>query len=135
MLTGYGTHHVSRFSAEYRTTYHFSRPMNLIVPYALSLAFALVLIGIGIWSLIANGVPTADGGFLQVATATTSRTEMDKLIERDSAKNDKNGVRRELLGVRTRYGELVDDGGVSAGRAGFGTYAKTRPLGTRTSKQ
>ncbi|KAH8629564.1 hypothetical protein IG631_16821 [Alternaria alternata] len=120
---------------EHRSTYHFSRPMNLIIPYALSLDFALVFIGIGILSLMANGVPAMDGGFLQVATATTSRTEMDKLIESDNGEDDKDGVRRQLLGMKIRYGELVDDGGVSAGRAGFGTPAETKPLGTRTGKE
>ncbi|KAL1792233.1 hypothetical protein ACET3X_009984 [Alternaria dauci] len=116
---------------EYRTTYHFSRPINLIIPYALSLAFALVFIGIGIWSLVENGVPATDGGFLQVATTTTGRTEMAKLIESNTEEDGKEGVRKELLSMKVRYGELVDDGGVSTGRAGFGTLAETRPLGRR----
>ena len=120
---------------EYRTTYHFSRPINLIVPYALSLAFALVSIGIGIWSLMANGVPATDGGFLQVATATTGRTEMSKLIEKEEKESDEDDVREELLGMRIRYGELVDEGGIGAGLLGFGTHAETRPLGTRTGRE
>jgi hypothetical protein len=49
---------------EYRTTYHFCSPIKLIIPYALSLGFGLLFVGIGIWSLVANGVPATDGGFL-----------------------------------------------------------------------
>ncbi|KAG9186785.1 hypothetical protein G6011_09893 [Alternaria panax] len=120
---------------EYRTTYHFSRPINLIIPYALSLGIALVFVGIGIWSLMSNGVPATDGGFLQIATTNTGRTEMERLIEKDKEDEKEGSVRSDLLNMKIRYGELVDEGGLGTGRAGFGTLAETRPLGRKTSEE
>jgi hypothetical protein len=118
---------------EYRTTYHFCSPIKLIIPYALSLGFGLLFVGIGIWSLVANGVPATDGGFLQIVTTNTGRTEMERLIEKDKEDEEEESVREELLSMKIRYGELVDEGGVGTGHAGFGTLAETRPLGSKTS--
>jgi len=68
---------ISVNTTEYRGTYKFSK-LNLILPYSLSLTFALIFAGIGTWSLIQNGALAADGGFLQIMKSTTGRTEMEK---------------------------------------------------------
>ncbi|KAF1842004.1 uncharacterized protein K460DRAFT_409441 [Cucurbitaria berberidis CBS 394.84] len=113
-------------TTEYHSTYQFSKPINLILPYALSLALALVFVGIGTWSLVHNGVPAVDGGFLQILTTTTGRTEMEKLVE--AQHGDGEGASKELLEMQIRYGELVDAEGAGTGRAGFGLVEETRLL-------
>jgi hypothetical protein len=113
-------------TTQYRSTYHFSAPLNLILPYALSLAFACVFVGIRTWSLLQNGDSAADGGFLQIMTATTGRTEMEELVIRHDVEG--KGASKELLDLKIRYGELVDGEGVSTGRAGFGMVGETIPL-------
>lgn len=111
---------------EYRGTYQFSRPRNLIIPYALAIGFALAFVGIGMWSLMQNGVSAVDGGFLHVVTATTGRTEMERVIVENHVEGD--SVAKEVLNMKIRYGELVDGEGVGTGRAGFGMVEETRPL-------
>jgi hypothetical protein len=58
---------------------------------------------------------------------------MERLIEKDKEDEEEESVREELLSMKIRYGELVDEGGVGTGHAGFGTLAETRPLGSKTS--
>jgi hypothetical protein len=113
-------------TAQYHNTYHFSSPLNLILPYALSLGAALIFVGIGTWSLLQNGASAADGGFLQIMKSTTGRTEMEELVIKDNAEG--KFASQELLDLKVRYGELVDTDGVSTGRAAFGTEGETRPL-------
>ncbi|KAH7123927.1 hypothetical protein B0J11DRAFT_325563 [Dendryphion nanum] len=67
---------------EYRTVWHFSEHMLLVLPYALACGFALILPLIGTWALLENGVPAVDGGFLQVMTSTRGRAEMEKRVVR-----------------------------------------------------
>jgi hypothetical protein len=55
----------------FRNVYSFSRPMNLVLPYALSLLLSIPLLLIGVLSLWRNGVPAADGGFVQLLMTTT----------------------------------------------------------------
>ncbi|KAH7380144.1 hypothetical protein BKA66DRAFT_609988 [Pyrenochaeta sp. MPI-SDFR-AT-0127] len=113
-------------TTNYRATYKFSKPLNLIVPYVLSLAFTLVFTGIGTWSLLQNGVSATDGGFLHVVAATTGRTEMERVIVEHHVTGE--SVPKEVLNMKIRYGELVDGEGVGTGRAGFGMLEETRPL-------
>jgi hypothetical protein len=114
---------------DYRTIYHFSAPMNLVLPYALSIVFALVFVVIGIWALVLNGVPAVHGGFLQIMTATRGRTEMERVVVEQCVKG--NVMPKELLDLEIRYGVLVDGDGVSTGREGFGTVEETTPLKRR----
>ncbi|OAL55276.1 hypothetical protein IQ07DRAFT_627422, partial [Pyrenochaeta sp. DS3sAY3a] len=100
---------------EYRTIYEFSAPLNLIVPYALSYAIALAFVTIGIWSLHQNGVPAIDGGFLQVMSSTVGRTQMEDLVIASQRSGGKGGKNQDLLDMKIRYGELVDEGGEGTG--------------------
>ena len=84
--------------------------------------------GIRIWSLNQNGVSAIDGGFLQVMTTTTGRTNMEELTIAHKRYIDGDNVPRELLDLKVRYGELVDDEGVCTGIAGFGTMEETKML-------
>jgi hypothetical protein len=110
----------------YQATYEFSNPLNLILPYSLSLLFCTVFVGIGIWSWTHNGASAADGGFLQVMTATTGRTRMEDLVTAQHIDND--NLPEELLDLEIRYGELLDAEGVGTGVAGFGTVEETKLL-------
>jgi hypothetical protein len=69
-------------STEYRNMYHFSRPLNLILPYSLCLGIGLVIVTLGLLSMWQNGVPATDGGFVQVMMATRRRTEMESFVLR-----------------------------------------------------
>jgi hypothetical protein len=110
----------------YQATYTFSNPLNLILPYSISLIFCIVFFGIGIWSWMHNGASAADGGFLQVMTATTGRTMMEDLVTAQHIDND--NLPKELLDLEIRYGELLDADGVGTGVAGFGTVEETKLL-------
>jgi hypothetical protein len=113
-------------STTYRATYTFSNPFNLILPYSLSLFFCAIFVGIGIWSWAHNGASAADGGFLQIMTATTGRTRMEDLAIAQHI--DKDNLPEELLDLEVRYGELLDAHGVGTGVAGFGTIEETKLL-------
>jgi hypothetical protein len=110
----------------YQATYEFSNALNLILPYSLSLLFCAVFVGIGFWSWTHNDASAADGGFLQVMTATTGRTIMEDLVVAQHIDND--SLPKELLDLEIRYGELLDAEGVGTGIAGFGTVEETKLL-------
>jgi hypothetical protein len=113
-------------TTEYRSTYHFSAYMNLILPYTFSLAFAFVFVSIGTWSFLQNEASAANGGFLQIMMSTTGRTKMEEQVIRHNVEG--KGQRKELLDMKIRYEKLVDDKGMSMGRAAFGTVGETIPL-------
>ena len=112
-------------TSEYRTTYEFSAPINIFLPYALCLAFGAAFVAIGIWSLAQNGSPAADGGFLQVMTTTVGRTQMEELAIALQTGDNPENITKELLNLRVRYGELIDGAGIRTGSAGFGTEQET----------
>ena len=58
-------------TSKFRNIYSFSRPINLIIPYSVSLFLAVPLLAIGVLALWRNGVPAADGGFVQLLMTTT----------------------------------------------------------------
>jgi hypothetical protein len=111
----------------YETVYLFSSPISIALPYSLCLLFAAISVGIGIWSLVQNGTSAADGGFLQVMTATTGRTRMEDLTQAQHFDQDK--LPKELLDLKIRYGELLDVDGTGTSVAGFGTVDETKLLG------
>ncbi|KAF1843229.1 uncharacterized protein K460DRAFT_407592 [Cucurbitaria berberidis CBS 394.84] len=113
---------------EYHTTYDFSAPINLILPYALSLAIGIVFVAIGIWSWSQNGTSAFDGGFLQVMATTVGRTQMEDLAIAHQTSNNGDYKSKELMDLRVRYGELVDAEGVGTGLAAFGTIEETKML-------
>ena len=110
----------------YHATYLFSNLLVFVLPYSLSLFFGTVFVGIGIWSWVQNGTSAADGGFLQVMTATSGTTKMEDLVRVQHIDRDK--LPKKLLHLEVRYGELLDEEGVGTGVAGFGTVEETRLL-------
>jgi hypothetical protein len=117
--------------------YHFSRPLNLILPYSLCLGIGLVIVTLGLLPMWQNGVPATDGGFVQVMMATRGRTEMESFVLRHGLANP-SAFCEELKHLRIRYGELVigEEGGVVdvGKRYGFGTMEETISLTRRKSE-
>ncbi|RDW81970.1 hypothetical protein BP6252_03082 [Coleophoma cylindrospora] len=112
--------------------YSFSKPLNLILPYFLSLLVSLPLIILGLWALHSNGVSANDGGFVQLVTTSMGSAT----LEREAAKACLGGTENiweSLAELRIRFGELIETGDrpgfyKSMKRAGFGTVDETRPL-------
>jgi hypothetical protein len=94
----------------YKTVYYFSSPISAAPLYSLCLLFAAIFIGIGIWSLVENGISAADGGILQVMTATARRTKMEDLTRAQNF--DQVRLPEELLDLKIRYRELLDVDGI-----------------------
>ncbi|KAI4625480.1 hypothetical protein J4E80_002611 [Alternaria sp. BMP 0032] len=119
-------------STRYRSTYKLSSPLNLVLPYSICLAATTVFMAIAIWSLWRNRVPAADGGFLQIMTATVGDTRMGRVVMegRVAATNDMSD---ELKSLEIRYGELVNENavGTKGERFGFGTVDETVSLRKR----
>jgi hypothetical protein len=115
---------------EYRNTYAFSHPINLVLPYKLCLAGGLGIIALGMWSLWMNGVPATDG-FMQVMMATRGRTEMERMVLEQELVNPEKAS-KELKALKVRYGELVIEGDGNGKRVwGFGTAEETASLRKR----
>jgi hypothetical protein len=119
-------------TVRYRNTYSFANPINLIVPYSVCLAAATIFAGIAIWSLWQNGIPAADGGFLQIMVATRGNTAMERLVLRERILAI-NSLSEELMSLKIRYGELVAEEvqGIEGGKLGFGTVEETLSLRKR----
>lgn len=118
------TENVTVNATEYLSTYTFSRPVYLVVPYALCLAGGLAIVALGLWSLRENGVPATDG-FMQVMMATRGRTEMERLVlEQELIDPDKSN--KELKELKIRYGELATEDEMAGKKIwGFGTGEET----------
>jgi hypothetical protein len=114
----------------YQNTYAFSRPINLVLPYALCLAFGLAIVVLGLSALWQNGVPATEG-FMQIMMATRGPTEMEGLV-RQHELIDAKSASKELKSLRVRYGGLVLESGVEGKRMwGFGTAEETVSLRKR----
>jgi len=115
------------------SVHSFSSPINLILPYFLSLAIAFPFSALGLWALHSNGVPACDGGFIQLMTTTKSAS-----LERNAIAGCLGGeenIPLKLKDMKVRFGELIDQRGSQKGwgnevvrRAGFGTEDETTPL-------
>jgi hypothetical protein len=106
--------------------YDFSRPLNLIIPYFLSLIITIPILFIGAFALRANGVAAIDGGFTQLLTTTTGSKALEKAAAVGCLGGEEN-VPEQLKELEVRFGELVSEKGVVR-RAGFGTREETREL-------
>ncbi|OAL47288.1 hypothetical protein IQ07DRAFT_623588 [Pyrenochaeta sp. DS3sAY3a] len=116
---------------EYQTTYYFSAPINLILPYALLLFFSIVFVLIGTISLHQNGASATDGGFLQIMATNVGRTKLEELVREHYPSYNGDQVPDVLLNLKIRFGELVNEDGAGDGLAGFGTEEETRLLKKR----
>ncbi|KAF2107401.1 hypothetical protein BDV96DRAFT_693411 [Lophiotrema nucula] len=105
----------------YRNIYSFSRPVNLILPYALSLVFSLPLLILGYLSLRSNGVAALGDSFLQLLVTVTRSEELDRIARPCSLGGDEMAT-KELKHTRIMFGELgaVDKRENNFGRMGFG---------------
>jgi hypothetical protein len=119
-------------ATEYLNTYEFSRPINLVLPYALCLAFGLLIVALGLLSLWQNGVPATEG-FMQIMMATRGRTEMERLVL-EQEMSDSSKATEVLRELKIRYGELVTEDAVEGRKMqGFGTAGETVSLRKRRS--
>ncbi|KAF7593651.1 hypothetical protein BBP40_011057 [Aspergillus hancockii] len=91
---------------ELRTQFVFSRPLNLLLPYFISLEVALPLVAVGYWSLRQNSVPATDSGFLQVATTTRGNREFGQLAMGGRLGRNHNESAR-LKNLEVQFGELT----------------------------
>ncbi|KAE8310649.1 hypothetical protein BDV41DRAFT_579345 [Aspergillus transmontanensis] len=89
-----------------QTQYVWSRPLNLLLPYFLSLGVTLPLAVLGYWSLHKNGVPATDNGFLQVAMTTRGNYKLDQLA-RGGCLGGNHNESAELKDLEVQFGELV----------------------------
>jgi hypothetical protein len=118
------TDDVNVTTTAYRNTYNFSLKINIILPYALCLAFGLLIVGLGLGSLWHNGVPASDG-FMQVMMATRGRTEMERLVLKQNSVGLEKAS-QELKDLKVRYGELVTVDATKEDKIwGFGTVEET----------
>jgi hypothetical protein len=123
---------VNATTATNRNIYSFSRPLNLILPYALSLLASLPFLIIGYLSLQRNGVAALSDSFLQLLVTMTRSEQLDRIAQPCSLGGDEQ-VTEELKHTRIMFGELVGGDGVVR-RVGFGLEEETVPLkrGSRT---
>lgn len=109
----------------YRNVYSFSRPLNLIFPYTLSLAISLPFLVLGYISLRRNGVTALSDSFLQLLTTMTRSEELDRLAQPCSLGGGM--ATKELKQMRIMFGELV-----GKERMGFGLEEEIVPLRRRS---
>lgn len=85
-----------------------------------------MFVAIAILSLHQNGIPAADGGFLQVMMATRGDTQVERLVSENSNMSA-DDMSKKLGRLKVRYGELVSQ----EARMGFGTMDETLALKKR----
>jgi hypothetical protein len=120
----------------YRNVYSFSRPNNLILPYALSLIISLPFLIIGYMSLRQNGVAALSDSFLQLLVTITRSEELDRVARPCSLGGDEM-AKKELKQTRIMFGELAQGNsnmGVSR-RMGFGLEHEIIRVKKRGSQQ
>lgn len=118
------TMRVNQTRNEIRNIYTFSRPLNLFLPYGLTLLGSLCAMSFGFYALRSNGVPATDGGFLQLFI-TAQRSDTVDRIARGGCLGGEENVSTALKNLKIQFGELVkttDDSEMAVFlTAGFGT--------------
>lgn len=89
---------------EFRNIYHFTDKPGFFVPYALCLAIATVYAIIALITLRKNGLPAADGGFLQIMMTTRGNTKMERLVVEQGPRSV-DEIKGALAALRVRLGE------------------------------
>jgi len=108
--------------------YSFSRPLNLILPYFISLLVSIPFIVMGGVALWKNGVSAMDGGFMQTIATSTGSAILDRAAA-GGCLGGNESIPQELKDLEIRFGELVgreDPGRVR--RAGFGVQSEVTTL-------
>ena len=108
--------------------YTFSKPLNLLLPYFLTLGLALPFIIVGALALHKNGVSAMDGSFMQILTTSTGSAVLDRAAAGGCLGGDES-VPEELKNLRIRFGEFLgrDEPG-KVKRAGFGIESEVVAL-------
>lgn len=114
--------------ASVNNVYSFSRPLNLILPYFISLGIAMPFLLLGGFALLRNGVSAMDGSFTQIISTSTGSAVLDQAAA-GGCLGGNESVPQELKDLRIRFGEFVgrDEPG-RIKRAGFGTESEVIPL-------
>jgi hypothetical protein len=120
---------VNATTATNRNIYSFSRPLNLILPYALSLLASLPFLVIGYLSLQRNGVAALSDSFLQLLVTMTRSEQLGRVAQPCSLGGDEQAT-EELKHTRIMFGELVG-GDRAVRRVGFGLEDEIVPLQRR----
>lgn len=107
--------------------YTFSQPLNLVLPYFITLLISIPFVILGSFALISNGVPATDGGFVQFIATTTGSPALDNAAAGGCLGGSDN-VAQELNDLKIRYGELVGRKPGNVKLAGFGTEDEIIPL-------
>ena len=107
--------------------YSFSAPLNLIIPYFLTLALSIPFIILGGLALYWNGVSAMDGGFMQIITTSTGSAILDKAAA-GGCLGGNESVPQELKDLRIRFGEFIGRDDELVKRAGFGVESETTAL-------
>lgn len=129
MMTAYGTWNTttSTTTSTLHNVYEFSQPLNLLLPYFITLAFALPFIIVGGLALIWNGVAATDGSFMQIVSTTTGSAVLDRAAA-GGCLGGEESVPTELKDLKVRFGEIVGREGEVVRRAGFGVESEVGPL-------
>ncbi|KAK0118144.1 hypothetical protein ONS95_012450 [Cadophora gregata] len=108
--------------------YSFSEPLNLIIPYFLTLLVSLPFVVMGCLALMKNGVSATDGGFMQLITTNTGSAIVDKAAAGGCLGGDESAP-QELKDLEIRFGEFIgrDEPG-RIKRAGFGVDSELTSL-------
>ncbi|KAH8597659.1 hypothetical protein B0O99DRAFT_508321 [Bisporella sp. PMI_857] len=108
--------------------YTFSQPLNLILPYFISLGITLPFIFVGFLALLKNGVSATDGSFMQIITTSTGSAILDRAAAGGCLGGDES-VPKELKDLRIKFGEIISRGDPgTVKRAGFGAEGEVTNL-------
>ncbi|CZT09487.1 uncharacterized protein RAG0_14244 [Rhynchosporium agropyri] len=130
IMTAYGRWNTTVNATTFHTltVYSFSEPLNLIVPYFLTLLVSVPFIVMGFLALLKNGVSATDGGFMQLITTNTGSAIIDKAAAGGCLGGD-DSAPQELKDMEIRFGEFIErDEPGRVKRAGFGVDAELTSL-------
>ncbi|KAH7408716.1 hypothetical protein DE146DRAFT_777376 [Phaeosphaeria sp. MPI-PUGE-AT-0046c] len=103
-----------------RNIYSFSRPMNLILPYTLSLVLSLPFLLIGYVSHRRNGVPALSDSFIQLLVTMVRSKELDRVASLCSSEGGEMATKK-LKQTKIMFGAIADANGDGCiRRMGFG---------------
>jgi hypothetical protein len=107
--------------------YSFSAPLNLILPYFITLLLAMPFIILGGLALYWNGISPMDGGCMQIITTSTSSAVLDRAAAGGCLGGNEN-VPQELKDLKIRFGEFIRHDNAPVKKAGFGAESETTTL-------
>jgi hypothetical protein len=130
MMIAFGTWNTTANATRFETVnvYDFSSPLNLILPYFLSLTLAIPFLLLGGVALFKNGVSAIDSSFMQIIATSTGSAVLDKAAAGGCLGGDES-MPQELKDLKIRFGEIIDrEEPGRLKRAGFGVDGEVAPL-------